>query len=103
MQPQDRGPIGPAADVWGLGTTIYRALTATRPFPGEPRTYPQLNTEPEPLPARVPAPLGELVLSCLEKDPAARPSPLEIAGALEPALAALPSRPALGRRRPKLR
>jgi serine/threonine protein kinase len=88
--------IGSASDVWGLGITLYEALTKTLPFPTPPEgasardRLPQLDVEPSPLEAAVPDALAETVMSCLEKDPANRPTALELAMTLEPWVAALP-------------
>jgi serine/threonine protein kinase len=98
--------IGPPADVWGLGVTLFEALARTRPFP-DPRPdggvlaerYPQLEAEPAPLPAAVPDALAELIRRCLEKAPANRPSARELAEQFEPSVAALP-RPRIGLFRP---
>ncbi len=94
--------IGPPADVWGLGATLYEALTARQAFPreGDDR-FPQLRRRPEPFPdrRRVPPAVGDAVLSCLADDPAARPTAAELAETLEPLVDALP-RPKLGMFRP---
>jgi serine/threonine protein kinase len=89
--------IGPATDVWGLGVTLYQAVSRALPFPagrseGETagERYPQLEAEPSPLPREVAAPLAELILGCLAKRPADRPTTLEIADAVEPWAARLP-------------
>jgi serine/threonine protein kinase len=104
--PERFSEIGPPSDIWGLGVTLYEALTRSRPFP--PRTspeatgverYPQLAANPFPLPRDADGPLGDAVLSCLEKRPADRPTALELAEALEPWVAALPE-PRLGLFRP---
>jgi serine/threonine protein kinase len=101
------GRIGPAADVWGLGATLYHAATSRLPFPRPPGAgegpdptvrFPQLVAEPAPLPTNVPAPLGELILRMLARDPADRPAACEVASALEPLVAALPSRLTVSRR-----
>jgi serine/threonine protein kinase len=84
------GTIGPPADVWGVGTTLYHALTGNRPFskPG-PRgsapleRYPQLREDPLPMPDYVPEPVARAVLSLLVRDPAGRPAASEAADALE--------------------
>jgi serine/threonine protein kinase len=101
------GGIGPAADVWGLGATLYHAATGQVPF-ARPRgagqsadptvRFPQLVTEPAPFPNRVPAPLGDLILGMLAKQPADRPAACEAASVLEPLVAALPSRLTVSRR-----
>jgi serine/threonine protein kinase len=80
------GPIGPAADVWGVGTTLYHALTGNRPFsrPG-PRDsdsvtrYPQLVEEPLPIPDYVPEVVGSAVLTLLARVPGDRPTADEAA------------------------
>jgi eukaryotic-like serine/threonine-protein kinase len=93
-------------DVWGLGVTLYEALAGRRPFPDGIETaedlverFPQVALAPEPLPSDVLPLLAEVVLACLEKDPALRPTASEVAEALEPLAALLPL-PRLGRFRP---
>jgi eukaryotic-like serine/threonine-protein kinase len=106
--PQGRAhQIGPPSDVWGLGATLHHAISGTRPFPRErswrdtadPEVrFPQMHSSPEPLPARVPGRLRELIRSMLVPEPAARPAASEVAAALEPLVAELPSRMRLSRR-----
>jgi eukaryotic-like serine/threonine-protein kinase len=101
------GPVGPAADVFGLGATFYRAATGRRPFPdADPSSdspaerWPQLVCDPDP------APLSDLVagpiLACLARDPADRPAPAELTDALEPVLRAQP-KPRLSGLKPRWR
>jgi serine/threonine protein kinase len=105
--PEQFASIGPASDVWGLGVTLYEALTRALPFsPPErdgnapiARRYPQVDEEPRPLGGDVPPGLAETVLACLEKRPENRPTALELARTLEPLVAALP-RARLGLFRP---
>jgi hypothetical protein len=51
--------------------------------PGEP-PHPQLRTPAPPLPARVPAPLAEVVAQCLADRPEDRPTAAGLVEALEP-------------------
>ena len=105
--PGELGEIGPAADVWGLGATLYHAIAGKTPF-GRGRTkdtdapvedrFPQVTEEPRPWPVRVPDDLSEAVLACLRKDPDERPTAAELALSLEPQVAALPAKLRLGRR-----
>ncbi len=111
MAPEQCDPtlavIGPPADVFGLGATLQHALTGERPFPravGAARSsdpaerFPQLVRDPAALPRRTPAPLADLLKAMLARDPAARPTAAEVAGALEPVVAELPKRIFLTRR-----
>jgi serine/threonine protein kinase len=96
----ERGPIGPAADVFGLAATLWHAIGGRRPFPREgDERFPQLTREPDPLPRRVPKPMAALLRAALDRDPAARPTAAELAHGFEPLVAALPRRLVLGRTR----
>ncbi|WP_110205236.1 serine/threonine-protein kinase [Nocardioides daejeonensis] len=102
MAPEQCQPVadnapGPASDVWGLGATLFHAVTGRRPFrSGDPDAdalddrFPQVAKEPRELPDDVPAPVRKVVSACLEHRPEDRPLPREITEALEPVLAALP-------------
>lgn len=97
------GEIGPAADSWGLGATLFHAIAGERPFPrgsgdGGPERFPQLEVAPGPLPRHIPSELNDLVLELLDRDPAARPSCGEVVERLQPLVAAQPRKLKLGRR-----
>lgn len=88
MAPEQCDPVGrggptSASDVWGVGATIYYAVSGRRPFPAAAddgsmeERYPQLTTVPRPLPDATPAALGELVMSMLHREPKDRPSARE--------------------------
>lgn len=101
------GPVGRAADVFGLGATLYRAAGGQRPFPGaDPhaelpeKRWPQLTDLPDPAP--LPEHVAEPILACLARDPAGRPAPAEVADALEPVLLAQP-KPRLSGLKPRWR
>jgi eukaryotic-like serine/threonine-protein kinase len=101
------GAIGPAADVWGLGATLHHAVSGERPFPrpegagdsDDPELrFPQLYEQPQPLPARVPDELGQLLAEALDADSAGRPTAAQVAARLEPLVAALPRKMNLSKR-----
>jgi len=86
-------PPGPASDVWGLGATLHHAISGQRPFPeGDPAAgtpaerHPQVAVAAPALPDRTPREVVAVVGAALERDPAHRPRPDEIADALQPVL-----------------
>jgi eukaryotic-like serine/threonine-protein kinase len=94
--------IGPAADIWGLGVTLYEAVSGKLPFPSlEGDRFPQLELEAEPLPTDIPTPVADLIASCLRRHPQQRPTARELSDSLEPLIGALPRRHVLGRLRPR--
>lgn len=106
-----RATIGHAADIWGLGATLYHAVSAKVPFarPDYDRDrdgddasarWPQLHRRPEPLPAQVPPVVADIIDRCLASDPVERPAVAEVVGAIEPLVVALPTKPVLRRARP---
>ncbi len=117
------GFVGPAADVWGIGTVLLEAATGRPAFEEPPLAeddepdeldeddeelddsgseddygdtpswletgdgpYPQLTERAPRLDGTrdVPAGLADLVAACLERDPGARPTVLELLAGLEP-------------------
>ena len=102
-EPERFSEIGPASDVWGLGVTLYEAVSRTSPFvspgPGAGLRYPQLVADPLPLGKEAPPHVADAILSCLERRPENRPTAAELAETMEPWVAALPG-PRLGLFRP---
>jgi formylglycine-generating enzyme required for sulfatase activity len=72
------GAVGPATDVYGLGVTLYEALTLRRPFRGTTGTalYRSILVDPPAPPRRinplVPRDLETLCLKAIEKEPRRR-------------------------------
>jgi serine/threonine protein kinase len=100
-------PIGPASDIWGLGATLYHAVSGRVPFPRSREArdsrdpdarFPQLVSDPEPVPPAVPGELRKLIAEMLSREPAARPAASEVTERLAPLIASLPRRLKLSRR-----
>jgi serine/threonine protein kinase len=81
--------ISPATDVWGVGAVLWEAATGEEPFNADDEdddepSYEQLERRIVPIRSyrRVPAAFAKLVESCLEPDPARRPTVEELMKAL---------------------
>lgn len=103
VETPDPPGIGPAADAWGLGATLFHAVSGEKPFTpgsedGGAERFPQLSEPPSELPARLPESLRALILELLDPDPAGRPSCGEVVGRLEPLIGELPHKVKLTRR-----
>jgi serine/threonine protein kinase len=84
-EPARFAQIGPAADVWGLGATLFEALTARQAFPPDGNgRFPQLRQNAPPMPPKAPPALASIIDACLSDDPARRPAAGEIEDLLEP-------------------
>ncbi|HEY9562423.1 MAG TPA: serine/threonine-protein kinase [Nocardioides sp.] len=88
---------GPASDVWGIGATLFHAVSGYLPFDqGEPdahtplEIWPQLGPTIYDVPAFVPDEVGTVIHACLESDPDDRPAPREIMDAFQPLLERMP-------------
>jgi serine/threonine protein kinase len=101
--PRRLGPITSAADVWGMGATLFHAAAGERPFPEGVREgsreerFPQLRETPVPLPKTVSREVAAVIEACLTFEPGQRPTAAEVADALEPLVDGLPQRPVLRR------
>ncbi|MGI9019300.1 MAG: serine/threonine-protein kinase [Solirubrobacterales bacterium] len=113
MAPEQADPsgevlIGPPADIWGVGVTLFEALLGERPFTKGDREskvpterFPQLVEQPRELPDKVPPPLAEPIMACLARDPGGRPTADELADKLELVLDGLP-KPQLSKLKPRV-
>ena len=93
------GPGGDAAPCGGRRAAV--PAPAGRADSADPRVrFPQLNDDPQPLPAETDARLVELLDRMVARNRAARPTAAEVVVALEPLVAELPRRTAFPRRGP---
>jgi len=78
------GRVDAAADVWGIGATLFAAATAKRPFGASGAE--QLERRAEPL-RRVrrslPKPFADVVDGCLEPEPGRRPAVADVEAELD--------------------
>jgi eukaryotic-like serine/threonine-protein kinase len=102
------GRVGPPADVWGLGVTLYESLAGEPAFPDGSREggalpedrFPQLVREVRPLPRHVASELRSVVGAALSPEPRDRPAAAEVAEGVEPLLRR-PRRLVLNRLKPR--
>jgi HD-GYP domain-containing protein (c-di-GMP phosphodiesterase class II) len=90
-QSLDPTAVGPAADVYGLGATLFWILSGQLPHPRVTNVVEMVKMITKEPPRRVrmfcpfaPEPLDALIASMLARDPAQRPSAVEVMHALTP-------------------
>ncbi|WP_198653359.1 serine/threonine-protein kinase [Actinocorallia populi] len=75
-QARSEGEVGPASDVFSLGCVLFFAACGRGPFDSPvPAVSVHRILNEEPALDAVPETLRDLIAACLDKDPAARPSP----------------------------
>ncbi len=86
---RDPQAISPKADIYGLGATLFHALTGAPPFPGKTPVDVMHGHLTKPLPdlrtlrADVPPDLVAAINRCLDKDPEERPDAVQLIAMLE--------------------
>ena len=75
-QARNATDVGPSADIYGLGCTLFYALTGTPPFPadGTKLKVRRHRLDPPPGIANVPPDFAHLIQSLMAKSPAERPA-----------------------------
>ena len=109
--PKELGPVGTAADVWGLGVTLYKAACGELPYSRARRRRRRARRGEVAATGRGADATGgagprrrslDAIMDCLAFDPARSARlPTEVSARLEPALGDLP-KPRLGRLKPRL-
>ncbi|GAA4966762.1 serine/threonine-protein kinase [Actinoplanes utahensis] len=90
----DGKPAEPATDLYGLGVLLFEMVTGEPPY--DVNTWEELAAAqahgPTPLPETLPARLRELIMRCLDEDPAHRPSAAQARRILSRLIPSAPAR-----------
>jgi serine/threonine-protein kinase len=97
MSPEqaEGAPVDPSSDIYSLGIVAYQCAAGRLPFTAETPmalAVAQVREEPPPLPAGIPAPVRDLIMRMIAKDPLERPATArDVADAASGMLAELPA------------